>query len=156
MDLEVHEMKQSEQPRLKTRMESYKVELVRLCQEFKRSRTAIPTQDGVYHEINFISVVDNFILFHLSLSFISFIYINNFCQGFHDHMELYGESISLNEEQKQRLLDNTERLERTGRQLDTGYQILLETEEIGSQVLQDLASQRETIQKSRSRVSINK
>lgn len=70
-------------------------------------------------------------------------------------MEMYGESISLNEEQKQRLLDNTERLERTGRQLDTGYQILLETEEIGSQVLRDLASQRETIQKSRSRVSIH-
>ena len=66
----------------------------------------------------------------------------------------YGESISLNEEQKQRLLDNTERLERTGRQLDAGYQILLETEEIGSQVLRDLHSQRESIQKSRSRVSI--
>lgn len=48
MDLEVHEMKQSEQPRLKTRMESYRVELGRLAQEFKRARTSIPAQDGVY------------------------------------------------------------------------------------------------------------
>jgi vesicle transport through interaction with t-SNAREs protein 1 len=60
----------------------------------------------------------------------------------------------MNEEQKLRLLDNSERLERTGRQLTTGYRIILETEEIGSQVLQDLHTQRETIQKSRSRVRV--
>lgn len=69
-------------------------------------------------------------------------------------MDLYGDGISLKEEQKQRLLDNSERIERSGNHLNTGYQILLETEEIGSQVLRDLNSQRETIQKSRSRVSI--
>jgi hypothetical protein len=60
----------------------------------------------------------------------------------------------MNEEQKLRLLDNSERLERTGRHLTTGYRIILETEEIGSQVLQDLHAQHETIQKSRSRVRV--
>lgn len=60
--------------------------------------------------------------------------------------------MSLNEEQRQRLLDTSERLERTGRDLTSGYQILLETEEIGSQVLRDLSEQRETIHKSRARV----
>jgi vesicle transport through interaction with t-SNAREs protein 1 len=60
----------------------------------------------------------------------------------------------MNEEQKLRLLDNSERLERTGHHLTTGYRIILETEEIGSQVLQDLHAQRETIQKSRSRVRV--
>lgn len=60
----------------------------------------------------------------------------------------------MNEEQKLRLLDNSERLERTGRHLTTGYRIILETEEIASQVLQDLHAQHETIQKSRSRVRV--
>lgn len=72
---------------------------------------------------------------------------------FSDSADHYAEAVSLNEEQKQRLLDNSERLERSGNQLNTGYQILLETEEIGSQVMRDLHHQRETIQKSRARVS---
>lgn len=74
--------------------------------------------------------------------------------GYGDHSDHFTEGIRLNEEQKQRLLDNSEKLERAGNHLTTGYQILLETEEIGSQVLRDLSHQRETIQKSRSRVSI--
>ncbi|XP_017780779.1 PREDICTED: vesicle transport through interaction with t-SNAREs homolog 1A isoform X2 [Nicrophorus vespilloides] len=55
-------------------------------------------------------------------------------------------------DQKQRLLDNSERVERTGRKLDDGYRIVLETQEIGSQVLQNLHEQRETIQRSRNRL----
>lgn len=70
-----------------------------------------------------------------------------------ENSDHFTEGIRLNEEQKQRLLDNSERLERAGNHLTSGYQILLETEEIGSQVLRDLNHQRETIQKSRSRVS---
>lgn len=50
MDLEVREMKQNDQPRLKTRIESYRVELGRLGQEFKRAKSTNPTQDG---NINF-------------------------------------------------------------------------------------------------------
>lgn len=62
-----------------------------------------------------------------------------------------GESI--NDEQQRRLLDNSERIERTGNRLADGYRTILETEQIGATVLQDLAEQREQIQRSRSRVS---
>lgn len=62
------------------------------------------------------------------------------------------EDWSLVNEQRQRLLDNTERIERTGKTLTEGYRVVLETEQIGAAVLQDLSSQRETIQRSRGRV----
>ncbi|GLH09138.1 Vesicle transport through interaction with t-SNAREs-like protein 1A [Gryllus bimaculatus] len=75
-----------------------------------------------------------------------------FQDGFFGQDDLYGTGVSMNDEQKLRLLDNTERMERTGRNLSTGYRIILETEDIGSQVLQELSAQRETIQKSRSRL----
>jgi len=65
----------------------------------------------------------------------------------------YTEPLNLKDEQKQRLLDNSERVERTGQQLRAGYRVLLETEEIGASVLRDLNVQRETIEKSRNRVS---
>lgn len=39
MELEVREMKSNEQQRQRTRLESYRVELGRLHQEFKRART---------------------------------------------------------------------------------------------------------------------
>ncbi|CAK1550347.1 unnamed protein product [Leptosia nina] len=55
-------------------------------------------------------------------------------------------------EQHQKLLDNTERLERTGKNLHEGYRMVLETEQIGAAVLQDLHHQRETIQRSRGRL----
>lgn len=54
---------------------------------------------------------------------------------------------------KQRLLDNSERLERTGKQLNEGYKIVIETEGMAHQTLRDLSEQRETIQRARSRVS---
>ncbi|XP_035218465.1 vesicle transport through interaction with t-SNAREs homolog 1A-like isoform X2 [Stegodyphus dumicola] len=56
------------------------------------------------------------------------------------------------DDQKQRLLDNTERLERSSRQLEGGYKLAVEAEQIGAQILTDLSSQRETIKKSKSRV----
>ncbi|XP_041981792.1 vesicle transport through interaction with t-SNAREs homolog 1A [Aricia agestis] len=59
---------------------------------------------------------------------------------------------STGNEQRQKLLDNTERLERTGKSLTEGYRVVLETEQIGAAVLQDLNSQRETIQRSRGRL----
>lgn len=60
----------------------------------------------------------------------------------------------ITEEQRKRLLDASERVDRTGRTLQNGYRMVLETEEIGSQVLKDLHDQRETIQRSRGRVII--
>lgn len=67
-----------------------------------------------------------------------------------DFDELTTSGIS--SQQQQRLLDNSERIERTGNRLADGYRTILETEQIGASVLQDLSSQRETLQKSRSRL----
>ncbi|KAI4456050.1 vesicle transport v-snare protein vti1-related [Holotrichia oblita] len=60
--------------------------------------------------------------------------------------------IRIANDQKQRLLDNSERMERTGKKLDEGYRVVLETQDIGTQVLQNLSEQRETIQRSRARL----
>lgn len=60
---------------------------------------------------------------------------------------------NVTEDQRKRLLDASERMERSGRTLQNGYRMALETEEIGSQVLKDLHEQRETIQRGRGRVS---
>ncbi|XP_060521609.1 vesicle transport through interaction with t-SNAREs homolog 1A [Cylas formicarius] len=60
--------------------------------------------------------------------------------------------IRINNDQKQKLLDNAETLERTGRKLNDGYRVVVETQEIGNQVLRDLSDQRETIQRSRARL----
>uniref|UniRef100_U5EVQ1 Vesicle transport through interaction with t-SNAREs homolog 1A n=1 Tax=Corethrella appendiculata TaxID=1370023 RepID=U5EVQ1_9DIPT len=62
------------------------------------------------------------------------------------------DEVSIQEEQKRRLLDNSERLERTSNFLKDGYRIAVETEQIGAQVLNDLSDQRETIQRSRARL----
>lgn len=59
----------------------------------------------------------------------------------------------ISEDQRKRLLDASERIDRTGRTLQNGYRMVLETEEIGTQVLKDLHDQRETIQRSRGRVN---
>jgi len=56
------------------------------------------------------------------------------------------------EDQRQRLLDNSERLERGGKKLDQGYKVCLESEEIGNNILEDLHSQRETITRARDRI----
>ncbi|XP_072945058.1 vesicle transport through interaction with t-SNAREs homolog 1A-like [Epargyreus clarus] len=55
-------------------------------------------------------------------------------------------------DQRRKLLDNTERMERSGRNLTEGYRVVLETEQIGAAVLQDLHAQREGIQRSRGRL----
>lgn len=59
---------------------------------------------------------------------------------------------SITEDQRKRLLDTSERIDRSGRTLQNGYRMVLETEEIGSQVLKDLHDQRETIQRGRGRL----
>ena len=56
-------------------------------------------------------------------------------------------------DQKQRLIDNTEKLERGNKRLEVGYRVAIETEAIGNEILTDLNQQRETIQKTRNRVS---
>ncbi|XP_011862747.1 PREDICTED: vesicle transport through interaction with t-SNAREs homolog 1A [Vollenhovia emeryi] len=59
---------------------------------------------------------------------------------------------NVTEDQRKRLLDASERIERSGRTLQNGYRMALETEEIGSEVLKELHDQRETIQRSRGRL----
>lgn len=63
------------------------------------------------------------------------------------------DEIGFRDQSKQRLLDNSERLERTGKQLNEGYKMVIETEEIANQTLRDLSEQRDTITRARSRVS---
>ncbi|XP_059755409.1 vesicle transport through interaction with t-SNAREs homolog 1A isoform X5 [Balaenoptera ricei] len=50
------------------------------------------------------------------------------------------------------LLDNTERLERSSRRLEAGYQIAVETEQIGQEMLENLSHDREKIQRARERL----
>ncbi|KAI5712284.1 hypothetical protein M8J76_001763 [Diaphorina citri] len=69
------------------------------------------------------------------------------------HVEYFSEnSTNINEEQSQRLLDTSEEIERTGKHLETGYRIAIETEKIATDVLKDLESQRETLQRTRTRL----
>lgn len=60
--------------------------------------------------------------------------------------------FTFGEDQRQRLLDNSERLERTGNHLSNAYRVAVETEEIGNSVLRDLEGQREVLTRARSRV----
>ncbi|XP_022524667.1 vesicle transport through interaction with t-SNAREs homolog 1A isoform X1 [Astyanax mexicanus] len=55
-------------------------------------------------------------------------------------------------EERAHLLDNTEMLERSSRRLEAGYQIAVETEQIGQEILSNLHSDREKIQRSRDRL----
>ncbi|XP_052819220.1 vesicle transport through interaction with t-SNAREs homolog 1A-like [Mya arenaria] len=72
--------------------------------------------------------------------------------GLNAREDLLGEEVDNSEDQRTRLLDNTEKLERGTRRLDDGYRVILETEEMGAQILSDLSDQRETIQRSRNRL----
>nr|XP_054773294.1 vesicle transport through interaction with t-SNAREs homolog 1A-like isoform X1 [Lytechinus pictus] len=56
------------------------------------------------------------------------------------------------EDQKTRLLDNTERLERTSRKLDAGYKMTVETEQLGQDIMDNLHKDREKIDRSRNRL----
>ncbi|XP_029562421.1 vesicle transport through interaction with t-SNAREs homolog 1A isoform X4 [Salmo trutta] len=66
--------------------------------------------------------------------------------------ELLGEDAGSSESQRAHLLDNTEKLERSSRRLDAGYQIAVETEQVGQEILANLHTDREKIQRSRDRL----
>ena len=53
---------------------------------------------------------------------------------------------------KDKLLENTENLERSSRKLDHGQELLHESESVGAGVLADLAHQKEVISRARNRV----
>lgn len=85
----------------------------------------------------------------------------------------YYEDVGISNDQRQRLLENSERIERTGNRLTEGYRVAIETEALGAQVLNgiyicisfhisvlsyfsvilvDLHHQRETLQGARARL----
>ncbi|XP_024243360.2 vesicle transport through interaction with t-SNAREs homolog 1A, partial [Oncorhynchus tshawytscha] len=73
--------------------------------------------------------------------------------------ELLGEDAGSSEsqlmklsEERAHLLDNTEKLERSSRRLEAGYQIAVETEQVGQEILANLHTDREKIQRSRDRL----
>ncbi|KAM6442951.1 vesicle transport through interaction with t-SNAREs homolog 1A isoform 4-T4 [Liasis olivaceus] len=66
--------------------------------------------------------------------------------------ELLGADGNSSEIQRAHLLDNTERLERSSRRLEAGYQIAVETEQIGQDILENLSHDREKIQRARERL----
>nr|XP_057918683.1 vesicle transport through interaction with t-SNAREs homolog 1A isoform X1 [Doryrhamphus excisus] len=73
--------------------------------------------------------------------------------------ELLGDDVSSSEnqliklrEERAHLLDNTERLERSSRRLEAGYQIAVETEQVGQEILSNLHTDREKIQRARERL----
>ncbi|XP_028936324.1 vesicle transport through interaction with t-SNAREs homolog 1A isoform X2 [Ornithorhynchus anatinus] len=66
--------------------------------------------------------------------------------------ELLGDDGNSSENQRAHLLDNTERLERSSRRLEAGYQIAVETEQIGQEMLENLNHDREKIQRARDRL----
>ncbi|XP_041671383.1 vesicle transport through interaction with t-SNAREs homolog 1A isoform X1 [Cheilinus undulatus] len=73
--------------------------------------------------------------------------------------ELLGDDASSSEnqliklrEERAHLLDNTEKLERSSRRLEAGYQIAVETEQVGQEILANLHSDREKIQRARERL----
>ncbi|XP_037547396.1 vesicle transport through interaction with t-SNAREs homolog 1A [Nematolebias whitei] len=55
-------------------------------------------------------------------------------------------------EERAHLLDNTEKLERSSRRLEAGYQIAVETEQVGQEILSNLHTDREKIQRARERL----
>ncbi|XP_041125457.1 vesicle transport through interaction with t-SNAREs homolog 1A isoform X3 [Polyodon spathula] len=55
-------------------------------------------------------------------------------------------------EERAHLLDNAEKLERSSRRLEAGYQIAVETEQVGQEILENLHHDREKIQRSRDRL----
>ncbi|XP_069467895.1 vesicle transport through interaction with t-SNAREs homolog 1A isoform X3 [Ambystoma mexicanum] len=56
------------------------------------------------------------------------------------------------QEERAHLLDNTEKLERSSRRLEAGYQIAVETEQIGQSILENLDHDRGKIQRARERL----
>ena len=70
-------------------------------------------------------------------------------------IDLMGSDFDDSYDQKTKLLgEDTQRMEATDRRLTEGYRLALESEQIGSQILENLNQQRETIQRSRDRLRV--
>uniref|UniRef100_A0A914I646 t-SNARE coiled-coil homology domain-containing protein n=1 Tax=Globodera rostochiensis TaxID=31243 RepID=A0A914I646_GLORO len=68
-----------------------------------------------------------------------------------DELLHYGDA-AVSIDQMDKLISNTERLERTSRKIDDAYRVTVETEQIGAEVLDNLGQQRETLTRARGRM----
>ncbi|XP_045921088.1 vesicle transport through interaction with t-SNAREs homolog 1A isoform X2 [Micropterus dolomieu] len=72
---------------------------------------------------------------------------------YNSRLKSYKQEIEkLEKDFRAHLLDNTEKLERSSRRLEAGYQIAVETEQVGQEILSNLHSDREKIQRARERL----
>jgi len=139
MELEIRELvDQAERTKHTTNLQSFKVEWDRLKKEFefaknRRSRKNARelTKNGIKSEASVRSEL-------------------LYSSGQEDEVIFSGGSS--NKDARERLLDNTETLERAGRKLEQGEAMLTESEHIGASVLSDLAFQREVLTRSRNRL----
>jgi len=140
MELEIRELvDQAERTKHTTQLQSFKVEWTRLKKEFefaknrrnRKSAKSNISQNGSKSEARVRSEL-------------------LYSSGHEDDVIFSGGSNGTNA--KQRLLDNTETLERSGRKLEQGESMLAETEQVGAGVLSDLAFQREVLTRSRNRL----
>ncbi|XP_028406063.1 vesicle transport through interaction with t-SNAREs homolog 1A-like [Dendronephthya gigantea] len=65
---------------------------------------------------------------------------------------LNSEFTASSEDQRTRLLNNTERLDRTSNRLDEGYRMCIETEEMGTAIMDNLQRDREVMTRTRERL----
>uniref|UniRef100_A0A0N5B0U6 t-SNARE coiled-coil homology domain-containing protein n=1 Tax=Syphacia muris TaxID=451379 RepID=A0A0N5B0U6_9BILA len=69
-----------------------------------------------------------------------------------DREELLNIDNGISIDQQDQLIENTLRLERTSRRLQDTYRMVVETEQIGAEVLDDLSTQHETLSRARDRM----
>ncbi|KAA0188194.1 Vesicle transport through interaction with t-SNAREs 1, partial [Fasciolopsis buskii] len=62
------------------------------------------------------------------------------------------EEVLFDSDMRARLLENTERVAKSGDRLQSGLKVALQTEEVGGSILNDLSEQREKLQRSRNRL----
>ncbi|MBN3297242.1 VTI1A protein, partial [Amia calva] len=161
MDLEVREIPVQSRGMYNSRLKSYKQELEKLEKDFVSDALQTRQQTPVNKPIFIVRIFK-----YLSKGFpppFSF-YIANKKRSriaYSDEVrnDLLGDDGNSSEsqliklrEERAHLLDNTERLERSSQRLEAGYQIAVETEQIGQEILENLHHDREKIQRSRDRL----
>lgn len=122
MGLEVRELNPTHRSSFNGKLQVAQAELKRLQTEYKQTKDKVRSQSNAYTTLDLGGTGD------------------------------YYEDVSISNDQRQRLLDNSESIERTGNRLTEGYRVALETEALGTQVLNDLHHQRETLQGARARL----
>lgn len=110
MGLEVRELNPTQRSSFNGKLQVAQAELKRLQTEYKQSKDKARTQATAFTTLDLGGNSD------------------------------YYEDVSISNDQRQRLLDNSERIERTGNRLTEGYRVALETEALGTQVLNGTCS----------------